>query len=96
MEVYVGLDVSLKQTSVCVIDETGKVVWRGPCATPVSALTEVLSERAAGAVRIGIESGSMTLFLWHGLRRRGFPVVCLDARWAKNAAGRSIRHRRPA
>ena len=27
MGVYVGLDVSLKQTSVCVIDESGKVVW---------------------------------------------------------------------
>ncbi len=27
----------------------------------------------------------MTLFLWHGLRLQGFPVVCLDARWAKKA-----------
>ena len=27
----------------------------------------------------------MPLFLWHGLRRQGFPVVCLDARWAKKA-----------
>ena len=33
MGVYVGLDVSLKQTSVCVIDEAGRVVWRGSCAT---------------------------------------------------------------
>ena len=85
MGVYVGLDVSLKQTSVCVIDELGKVVWRGSCATSVAALAEVLSKQAPGAVRIGIESGSMTLFLWHGLRRQGFPVVCLDARWAKKA-----------
>ena len=85
MGVYVGLDVSLKQTSVCVIDEAGKVVWRGSCATSVAALAEVLKAHAPSAVRIGIESGSMTLFLWHGLRRQGFPVVCLDARWAKKA-----------
>jgi len=85
MGVYVGLDVSLKQTSVCVIDEAGAVVWRGVSATSVFALAEVLSQRAADAVRIGLESGSMTLFLWHGLRRQGFAVVCLEARWAKKA-----------
>jgi len=85
MGVYVGLDVSLKQTSVCVIDEAGKVVWRGSCATSVAALAEVLKGHAPSAVRIGIESGSMTLFLWYGLRRQGFQVVCLDASWAKKA-----------
>jgi transposase len=85
MGVYVGLDVSLKQTSVCVVDEAGKVIWRGSIPTSVAALSEVLSKQAPEAVRIGIESGSMTLFLWHGLRRHGFPVVCLDARWAKKA-----------
>lgn len=85
MGVYVGLDVSLKQTSVCVIDEDGKVVWRGSCATSVAAVGDVLSKQAPDAVRIGIESGSMTLFLWHGLRRQGSPLVCLDARWAKKA-----------
>jgi hypothetical protein len=26
---YVGLDVSLKETSICVVDEAGKIVWRG-------------------------------------------------------------------
>ncbi len=26
---YVGLDVSLKETSICVIDDVGKIVWRG-------------------------------------------------------------------
>ena len=57
MGVYVGLDVSLKQTSVCVIDEAGKVVWRGSCATSVAALADVLSKQAPNAVRIGIESG---------------------------------------
>ena len=57
MGVYIGLDVSLKQTSVCVIDEAGKVVWRGACATSVSSLAEVLSRQAAGAVGSGLRAG---------------------------------------
>jgi transposase len=37
MEPYVGLDVSLKETSVCVIDPTGKIVWQGRCASTPEA-----------------------------------------------------------
>ncbi|MBK1665517.1 IS110 family transposase [Rhodospirillum rubrum] len=85
MGLYVGLDVSLKRTSVCVIDEAGKVVWRGTALTSVEALASVLNKQAPQAERIGLESGSMTPFLWHGLRLQGFAVVCLDARWAKKA-----------
>ena len=85
MGLYVGLDVSLKRTSVCVVDAAGHVIWRGTASTSVEALSEVLRCRADGAERIGLESGSMTPFLWHGLRAQGFPVVCLDARWAQKA-----------
>ena len=85
MGLYVGLDVSLKRTSVCVIDGAGKVVWRGTASTSVEALAAVLQKQAPQAERIGLESGSMTPFLWHGLRMQGFAVVCLDARWAKKA-----------
>ena len=30
---FVGLDVSQKLTSICVVDDTGRRVWRGQCAT---------------------------------------------------------------
>ncbi len=33
MKQYVGLDVSLEQTAVCIIDEHGKALWRGKCAS---------------------------------------------------------------
>jgi len=29
MRMFAGLDVGFKRTSVCVVDETGKIVWRG-------------------------------------------------------------------
>jgi len=45
---YVGLDLSLEQTAGCVIDESGKVVWRGPCASTPEAMeaTSLVSSRS--------------------------------------------------
>ena len=37
MSKYVGLDVSQKETSVCVIDEQGSVLWEGICSSTVSS-----------------------------------------------------------
>ena len=82
---YVGLDVSQKTTAVCVVDETGRRLWRGQCRS-VPAEIEILLRRHAGDdARIGIETGSMTPWLVHELRNRNFDVVCLDARHARAA-----------
>jgi transposase len=81
MEQYVGLDVSLKETSLCVVDQTGTTLWQGKCAsTP-----ESLARRAPAATRIGLESGLLSTWHWHALKALGLPVVCLDARHAKAA-----------
>ncbi len=84
-ELYVGLDVSLETTSVCVVDSQGKLFWRGAVATDAKTISETLKARAPGAARIGLETGQMSNWLTLSLRRRGFPVVCLDARHAKAA-----------
>jgi transposase len=85
MEQYVGLDVSQEQTSVCVVDSGGKVIWEGKCTSSPEAITATLRTRAPEVVRIGLESGPLSA--WHGreLRKLGLPVVCLDARHAKAA-----------
>lgn len=57
MSHYVGLDVSLKETSVCVVDEDGRVVWRGTCRSTPTAMSAMLSKRAPDAVRVVLESG---------------------------------------
>lgn len=87
---YVGLDVSLKETSICVKDGSGKTVREGKVATAVEAIAEFLRAFAPQAERIGIETGSMTTHLFHGLRKLGFPVVCICARDAKPLLARRI------
>jgi transposase len=82
---YVGLDVSLETTSVCVLDETGAAVWRGKVASTPEALAATIRARAPAAVRIGLESGPLSSWHWHALRQAGLPVVCLDARHARAA-----------
>ncbi len=82
---YVGLDVSLETTSVCVINQSGAVVWRGKCSTEPEAISQVVRAQAPAAVRVGLETGQMSNWLTLQLRRHGLPVVCLDARHAKAA-----------
>jgi transposase len=82
---YVGLDVSLETTSVCVLDEAGAVVWRGKVASTPEALADAVRARAPEVARIGLETGPLCTWHWHALRALGLPVVCLDARHAKAA-----------
>ncbi len=85
MDQYVGLDVSLKETFVCVVDACGEVVCEKSVGTTPETIAESIEERAPSAVRIGLESGLLSTWLWHGLRALGLPVVCLDARHAASA-----------
>ncbi len=85
MKEYVGLDVAQKETSICVIDEQGRLVFEGKAKSTLGALTELIRRRAPSAERIGFETGAMASWPWHELRRVGLPVVCIDARHAHAA-----------
>lgn len=85
MKQYVGLDVSQRETSVCVVDDAGKTVFQGKAKSEPGALAELLRKRAPNAERIGFETGAMASWLWHELKRVELPVVCIDARHAKAA-----------
>ena len=85
MTQYVGLDVSLKETKLHVLDEAGKRVWRGRCASEPAAIAAAVRRHAPTAVRIGLETGPLTTWLWTALTAEGLPMVCLDARHAKKA-----------
>ena len=80
---YVGLDVSQKTTSICVVDGTGRHLWRGSCRSEPEGIFGALAQHAGTNSRIGIETGPMTPWLVHALRERGLEVVCLDARHAR-------------
>jgi transposase len=82
---YVGLDVSMRETKLHVLDEAGQRVWRGRCATEPAAIAAAVRRYAPAAVRIGLETGPLTTWLWTALTAEGLPMVCLDARHAKRA-----------
>src|SRR6202045_733435 len=83
MEYYVGLDVSLEQTSICVVDQAGMVVREGVVDSDPEAISVYVTSKAPNAVRIGLETGPTSTWLWTGLKRLGLPVICIDARHAK-------------
>jgi transposase len=85
MQSYVGLDVSLKQTAVCVVDEVGKIKREASVTSDPEAIASYVKRWAPDALRIGIETGSTSTWLWTELKKRGLPVICIDARHAQAA-----------
>jgi transposase len=80
MALYVGMDVSQKETEVCVIDGDGRRTWRGKCLSRPECIAAVLRQHAPDAARIGMETGPLSIWLWHSLRNLGIPVSCIHAR----------------
>ena len=82
---FVGLDVSQKLTSICVVDDTGGRLWRGQCATDPGQIARAVRRHAGGDAKIGLETGPMTPWLVHELRAQQLDITCLDARHASAA-----------
>jgi transposase len=85
MEHYVGLDVSLKLTAICIVDRTGKIEREGVVTSDPEAIAEFVKSHAPHVARIGFETGATATWLWTELRKLGLPVICIDARHAKAA-----------
>ncbi len=85
MGLFVGLDVSQKTTSVCVVDGNGQRRWRGQCQSTPTELAKIIERHAGNYACVGLETGAMTPWLVHELRARDLNVVCIDARHAKAA-----------
>jgi transposase len=85
MPVYAALDVSLDETAICIINETGKIVTEKKVATCPGAIATWLSDNAIGMIRVGMETGPLAVWLWNELHDRGLPIICMDARHASAA-----------
>jgi transposase len=84
------MDVSLKETSLCVVDGKGEIVSEGTVISDPTAIAAFIKGKARNAIRIGLETGPTTTWLWHELRALGLPVICIDARHAKAALSLQI------
>lgn len=82
---YVGLDVAMAKTAVCVIDGAGRRVWAGACASTPDAIAATVRARAPRAARVALETGPLAVWHWYALAEAGLPVVCVHARHAKAA-----------
>src|SRR3954464_13759511 len=78
MDYFAGLDVSVKETSVCIVDDTGKIVREVKVASELAALLAVLKNAAYCFKRIGLEAGPLSQWLFSALAEAGLAVVCVD------------------
>ena len=93
MAYYVGLDVSLKQMAICVVDGDCGVVWQGCADTHPEMILNVLDRWVGKIARLGLETGSITPWLARALKARGLPVIVMDARRASDAMkARPVKH----
>ena len=79
MEPYAGLDVSLKEISICVVDGDGKTIARGACPADPEGVAGWLRNRSLRPQRIVHESGMLSIWLQRGLTGQGLPATCFDA-----------------
>ena len=83
MEHYVGLDLSLKLTAICIVDRTGKIQREGVVHSDPEAIAAFIKSNAPHVARIGLETGATSTWLWTELNKLGLPIICIDARHAK-------------
>lgn len=85
MAQYVGLDVSVKSVSICVVDADGSVVARGEVRADPDQISCFIGMHAPSVERVVHESGILAIWLTRELEKRGLPIVCIDARLAHKA-----------
>lgn len=89
MKYYAGLDVSLEETAICVIDETGEIVKEMRAASEPEAVVATLRTFERPLERIGLEACPLTAWLHDGLRKGGLSAICIETRRA-NAAMKTM------
>jgi transposase len=80
MDHFAGLDVSVKETSVCILDDAGKIVKEVKVASEPQALLKVLRNSAYRFKRIGLEAGPLSQWLFSALAEAELPVICVETR----------------
>jgi len=85
MDHYAGIDVSLEYSSVCVVDATGKIVREGKVASEPAALIAWFGSLGFNLMRIGLEAGPLSQWLYAAMRDVGLAVELLETRHVRDA-----------
>jgi len=80
MDHFAGLDVSVKDTSVCIVDDTGQIIREVKVASEPEALLAVLRNPAYHFKRIGLEAGPLSQWLFSAMAEADLPVICVETR----------------
>ena len=80
MQYYTGLDVGLRSTFICVVDNEGRQVHASEVASDADVIARRLASLGLEYHRVGLETGQLSIHLSKALRAKGLPVVCMDAR----------------
>jgi transposase len=91
MEHFAGLDVSVNETSVCIVDDTGRIVRETKVASEPEALLPVLKSNGYRFKRIGLEAGPLSQWFYSALAEADLPVICVETRHMRLSRRRSTR-----
>jgi len=80
MDHFAGLDVSVKDTSLCIVDDTGRITREVKVASEPDALLAVLTNPGYHFKRIGLEAGPLSQWLFTALAEADLPVICVETR----------------
>lgn len=80
MKYYAGLDVSMKETFICIEDEEGKILAQGKTRTDPKLIAEYLKKFTVRIDKVGLESGSLCHWLISELKQADISAICIDAR----------------
>ena len=90
---YIGIDVSTKESALCILDGNGKIVRETKLPTDPEIIARFFADTGLAIERIGLESGCTAAWLFAGLQRHGWPVICIDARHAAAALQAGFRNK---
>jgi len=85
MKYFAGLDVSLQETAICIVDEDGIVISEGKTASEPGDLARWIATTGLTITRVGLEAGPLSPWLYTELRAEGLPAICIETRRMKGA-----------
>jgi transposase len=85
MKYFCALDISLKNSAICILNQEGTIVREGEAPSEPAAIDQWLKATGLPLERVGLEAGSLSFWLCEGLLAMGWPMICIETRHAKAA-----------